>query len=278
MRVSSSPCASRPTAGAHDTSVAMTEHAFQPVLALTEVARGRMRSCRIGERGARGVPYPGRRVRRRQCLHPCLRPHERGLPQGHASDLSLAWGNVRRAHRRGARWASDDTSRGVSNRVVGGMVEVALLPRRARRDARRRSDGFWRPRWPRCSACIPELRLPSRRAHRSPRSERRAGQPRCALPARRCRKLDILYPVHPASSRRRNGPISRPMRITLPDEPAARRFSRLRWVPGALEGLGTRHMQWDGSAKAVQAVTLLQQIAAGQAVCGSRALRAVARG
>jgi 3-phenylpropionate/trans-cinnamate dioxygenase ferredoxin subunit len=28
----------------------MTEHAFQPVLALTEVGRGRMRSCRIGER------------------------------------------------------------------------------------------------------------------------------------------------------------------------------------------------------------------------------------
>lgn len=51
--------------------------------------------------------------------------------------------------------------------------------------------------------------------------------------------------------------------MTLPDEPAARRFSRLRWMPGALEGLGTRHMQWDGSAKAVQAVTLLQQIAAG---------------
>ncbi len=36
-------------------------------------------------------------------------------------------------------------------------------------------------------------------------------------------------------------------------------------MPGALEGLGTRHMQWDGSAKAVQAVTLLQQIAAGHA-------------
>jgi hypothetical protein len=51
--------------------------------------------------------------------------------------------------------------------------------------------------------------------------------------------------------------------MTLPDEPAARRFSRLRWVPGALEGLGTRHMQWDGSAKAVEAITLLEQVAAG---------------
>lgn len=51
--------------------------------------------------------------------------------------------------------------------------------------------------------------------------------------------------------------------MMLPDEPAARRFSRLRWVPGALEGLGTRHMQWDGSAKAAQAISLLERIAAG---------------
>ena len=51
--------------------------------------------------------------------------------------------------------------------------------------------------------------------------------------------------------------------MILPDEPVTRRFSRLRWMPGALEGLGTRHMQWDGSAKAAQAITLLEQIAAG---------------
>ncbi len=51
--------------------------------------------------------------------------------------------------------------------------------------------------------------------------------------------------------------------MTLPDEPATRRFSRLRWVPGALEGLGTRHMQWDGSAKAAQTIALLEQIALG---------------
>lgn len=51
--------------------------------------------------------------------------------------------------------------------------------------------------------------------------------------------------------------------MVLPDEPATRRFSRLRWVPGALEGLGTRHMQWDGSAKTAQAITLLGEIAAG---------------
>jgi hypothetical protein len=56
-----------------------------------------------------------------------------------------------------------------------------------------------------------------------------------------------------------------PDAMTLPDEPTARRFSRLRWVPGALEGLGTRHMQWDGSAKASQAVYLLDQIAGGNA-------------
>ena len=54
-----------------------------------------------------------------------------------------------------------------------------------------------------------------------------------------------------------------PDAMTLPDEPATRRFSRLRWVPGALEGLGTRHMQWDGSAKASQTIVLLQQIATG---------------
>jgi hypothetical protein len=53
--------------------------------------------------------------------------------------------------------------------------------------------------------------------------------------------------------------------MQLPDEPATRRFSRLRWMPGALEGLGTRHLQWDGSDKAAQAIVLLQQIAAGSA-------------
>jgi hypothetical protein len=56
-----------------------------------------------------------------------------------------------------------------------------------------------------------------------------------------------------------------PEAMTLPDEPAARRFSRLRWVPGALEGLGRRHMQWDGSeAKASRAVELLEQAASGE--------------
>jgi hypothetical protein len=54
-----------------------------------------------------------------------------------------------------------------------------------------------------------------------------------------------------------------PESMTLPDEPVTRQFSRLRWVPGALEGLGTRHMQWDGSAKASQAMTLLEQYAGG---------------
>jgi hypothetical protein len=48
----------------------------------------------------------------------------------------------------------------------------------------------------------------------------------------------------------------------LPDEPVARRYSRIRWVPGALEGLGTRHMQWDGSEKASRAARLLEAIAA----------------
>jgi hypothetical protein len=51
--------------------------------------------------------------------------------------------------------------------------------------------------------------------------------------------------------------------LTLPDEPATRRYSRIRWVPGALEGLGTRHMKWDGSEKASRAARLLELIATG---------------
>jgi hypothetical protein len=53
-----------------------------------------------------------------------------------------------------------------------------------------------------------------------------------------------------------------PEGMVLPDEPVARRYSRIRWVPGALEGLGTRHMQWDGSEKAARAARLLELIAA----------------
>ena len=51
--------------------------------------------------------------------------------------------------------------------------------------------------------------------------------------------------------------------MTLPDEPPARKYSRLRWVPGALEGLGTRHMKWDGSEKASRVARLLELIATG---------------
>jgi hypothetical protein len=54
-----------------------------------------------------------------------------------------------------------------------------------------------------------------------------------------------------------------PEALTLPDEPATRRYSRIRWVPGALEGLGTRHMKWDGSEKASRAARLLELIASG---------------
>ena len=82
-----------------------------------------------------------------------------------------------------------------------------------------------------------------------------------ALPAENSTSLYQFIQIHRDSHTGRLAPEA----ATLPDEPAARRFSRLRWVPGALEGLGTRHMQWDGSAKAVQAVTLLIQIAAGHA-------------
>lgn len=53
--------------------------------------------------------------------------------------------------------------------------------------------------------------------------------------------------------------------MVLPDEPTGRRFGRLRSGPGALEGLGTRHMQWDASKKTVRTVYLLEQIAGGNA-------------
>lgn len=51
--------------------------------------------------------------------------------------------------------------------------------------------------------------------------------------------------------------------MTLPDEPVARRYSRIRWVPGALEGLGTRHMKWDGSEKASRVARLLELVSSG---------------
>lgn len=54
-----------------------------------------------------------------------------------------------------------------------------------------------------------------------------------------------------------------PEALTLPDEPATRRYSRIRWVPGALEGLGTRHMKWDGSEKASRTARLLELVAGG---------------
>lgn len=55
----------------------------------------------------------------------------------------------------------------------------------------------------------------------------------------------------------------RPDAMLLPDEPAGRRYSRIRWVPGALEGLGTRHMKWDGSEKASRAAGLIELVANG---------------
>jgi hypothetical protein len=54
-----------------------------------------------------------------------------------------------------------------------------------------------------------------------------------------------------------------PHLMTLPDEPSSRRFSRIRWVPGALEGLGTRHMKWDASEKAARAAGLIALVASG---------------
>lgn len=54
-----------------------------------------------------------------------------------------------------------------------------------------------------------------------------------------------------------------PEALTLPDESTGRRSARLHWAPGALEGLGTRHIKWDGSEKASHAARLLELIAAG---------------
>jgi hypothetical protein len=54
-----------------------------------------------------------------------------------------------------------------------------------------------------------------------------------------------------------------PDAMTLPDEPAGRKYSRIRWVPGALEGLGTRHIKWDGSEKASRVARLLEAVATG---------------
>jgi hypothetical protein len=68
----------------------------------------------------------------------------------------------------------------------------------------------------------------------------------------------IASHIDPATGRLSDG-------LLLPDEPVARRYSRIRWVPGALEGLGTRHMQWDGSEKASRAARLLETIAASNA-------------
>lgn len=61
----------------------------------------------------------------------------------------------------------------------------------------------------------------------------------------------------------RTGTLS-PDAPSLPDESTVRRFSRTRWAPGALEGLGTRHMKWDGSEKAWRAARLLELIAEGK--------------
>jgi hypothetical protein len=58
----------------------------------------------------------------------------------------------------------------------------------------------------------------------------------------------------------------RPEANVLPDEPPGRRYSRLRWAPGALEGLGTRHMKWDGSEKASDTVRLLEAVATGNTI------------
>jgi hypothetical protein len=53
--------------------------------------------------------------------------------------------------------------------------------------------------------------------------------------------------------------------VMLPDEPQWRKYSRFRTVPGALEGMGTHHVQWAGSEKTQSVVVLLVEIAVGSA-------------
>jgi hypothetical protein len=55
----------------------------------------------------------------------------------------------------------------------------------------------------------------------------------------------------------------RPGSETLPDESPGRRPPWLRWAPGAFDGVGTHHLQWDGSGKARQVADLLVIMVAG---------------
>lgn len=106
----------------------MTEHAFQPVLALDDVARGRMRSCRVGEREivvchTRDGVFAVDNV----CTHAFARMSE-GYLKG--TRLTCPLHGATFDVRTGAVLGGPATIplSAYQTKVVNGMVEVALPP------------------------------------------------------------------------------------------------------------------------------------------------------
>ena len=104
----------------------MTDHAFQPLLALTDVAPGRMRSCRVGERElvvchTRDGVFAVDNV----CTHAFARMSE-GYLKG--TRLTCPLHGATFDARTGAVLGGPATIplAAYQTRVVGGMVEVAL--------------------------------------------------------------------------------------------------------------------------------------------------------
>lgn len=109
----------------------MTEHAFKPVLALTEVARGRMRSCRVGERElvvchTRDGVFAVDNV----CTHAFARMSE-GFLKGtrlicplHGASFDVRTGAV-------LGGPATLPLAAYQTRIVDGMVEIALPPEAA---------------------------------------------------------------------------------------------------------------------------------------------------
>ena len=106
----------------------MSDHEFRPVLALAEVARGRMRSCRVGERElvvchTRDGVFAVDNV----CTHALARMSE-GFLKG--TRLICPLHGAAFDVRTGAVLGGPATVplAAYQTRVVGGMVEVALPP------------------------------------------------------------------------------------------------------------------------------------------------------
>ncbi len=104
----------------------MTEHAFQPVLPLAEVARGRMRSCRVGERElvvchTRDGVFAVDNI----CTHALARMSE-GYLKG--TRITCPWHGASFDVRTGAVLGGPATIplAAYQTRIVNGMVEVAI--------------------------------------------------------------------------------------------------------------------------------------------------------